>query len=179
MDRRILKSQAAIKKVFVDLMTEMSFDDITIQNISDRANVSRGTFYLHYTDKFDLLDKLIASHIDELQAICKSRADFGLEDALLRWTMYFENNYLFFSTILSSKGAYCFSSHFQEMVKKQLRMEINFAEGINRGMQKDIVYHFLGSAITGLIEWWFINKRPVSSHVLAEQLSTLLKRNLN
>ncbi|WP_089610393.1 TetR/AcrR family transcriptional regulator [Dehalobacterium formicoaceticum] len=178
MDRRIIKSQVAIKKAFIDLMTEMSFDNITIQNISDRANVSRGTFYLHYIDKFDLLDKLIASHLDELQAICKTKADFGLEDALLRWTVYFENNYLFFSTILTSKGAYCFSSHFLEMVKKQLRMEINFDEGINRGVHKDIVYHFLGSAITGLIEWWFINKRPVSSHVLAEQLSTLLERNL-
>ncbi|WP_420832529.1 TetR/AcrR family transcriptional regulator [Paenibacillus periandrae] len=40
-------------------MSEKNFDQITIQDISDRANVSRRTVYLRYMDKFDLLDKLI------------------------------------------------------------------------------------------------------------------------
>jgi AcrR family transcriptional regulator len=53
-DRRILKSQDAIQKAVIELMSEKNFDDITIQYISDRANVSRGTIYLHYTDKFYL-----------------------------------------------------------------------------------------------------------------------------
>ncbi len=39
-DRRIAKSQDAIKKAVIELMTEKNFDDITIQDISDRANVS-------------------------------------------------------------------------------------------------------------------------------------------
>lgn len=55
-DRRITKSQEAIKKALIELMSEKSFDDITIQDIADRANVNRGTIYLHYLDKFDLLD---------------------------------------------------------------------------------------------------------------------------
>jgi len=178
LDRRILKSQEAIKRALFELMTEKSFDDITIRNITDRANVGRGTFYLHYIDKFDLLDKLIACHLDELQTICKTRADFDRQDTLLRLAEYYENNYLFFSTILTSKGASHFSRQFLEMIKNQLRMEINFDEGINSGQQKDIVYHFLASAVTGLFEWWFINKRPVSAHVLVEQVGTLLERNL-
>ncbi len=64
-ERRIAKSQEAIKKALIELMSEKNFDDITIQDISDRANVSRGTIYLHYVDKFDLLDKLIGEHIHE------------------------------------------------------------------------------------------------------------------
>ncbi|MRN54985.1 hypothetical protein GJB61_18560 [Paenibacillus sp. LC-T2] len=39
-------------------MSEKSFDDITIQELSDKENVSRETIYLQYMDKFDLLDKL-------------------------------------------------------------------------------------------------------------------------
>ena len=58
-DRRITKSQEAIKKALIELMSEKSFDDITIQDIADRANVNRGTIYLHYLDKFDLLDKIM------------------------------------------------------------------------------------------------------------------------
>jgi AcrR family transcriptional regulator len=48
-------------------MTEKGFDDITIQDISDRANVNRGTIYLHYTDKYDLLDKMMEEHINKLR----------------------------------------------------------------------------------------------------------------
>lgn len=48
-------------------MSEKNFDDITIQDIADRANVNRRTIYLHYLDKFDLLDKLIEEHIKELK----------------------------------------------------------------------------------------------------------------
>src|SRR4051812_25225829 len=71
-DRRIVKSQEAIKKALIDIMSEKNFDQITIQNISDRANVSRKTIYLHYQDKFDLLDKLIEEHINELREMCES-----------------------------------------------------------------------------------------------------------
>ncbi|MGG4043015.1 TetR/AcrR family transcriptional regulator, partial [Bacillus smithii] len=41
-NRRITKSQEAIKKAVIELMSEKNFDDITIQEIADRANVNRG-----------------------------------------------------------------------------------------------------------------------------------------
>lgn len=56
-------------------MMEKEFDQITIQDISDRADVSRRTIYLHYMDKFDLLDQLIKEHIDDLRRICNSTDD--------------------------------------------------------------------------------------------------------
>ena len=59
LDRRVVKTLDAIKKAILELMNEKNFDDITIQDISDRANVNRSTVYLHYLDKYDLLDKLI------------------------------------------------------------------------------------------------------------------------
>jgi AcrR family transcriptional regulator len=46
-DRRILKTQESLKKAFIELMSEKNFDDITIQEIVDKANVNRGTLYLH------------------------------------------------------------------------------------------------------------------------------------
>lgn len=64
-DRRILKTQESLKKAVIELMAEKNFDDITIQDIADRTNVNRGTIYLHYQNKYDLLDKLIEAHISE------------------------------------------------------------------------------------------------------------------
>lgn len=105
MDRRIRKSQEAMKTAVIELMIEKNFDQITIQDISDRADVSRRTIYLHYTDKFDLLDKLIEEHIDELRELCDSAGnDADYMEAVLLWFKYFESHYLFFSAMLASKG---------------------------------------------------------------------------
>lgn len=94
-DRRILKTQEALKTAVIKLMAEKNFDDITIQDLSDQANVSRGTIYLHYMDKYDLLDKLIENHINELQERCEAAADLDFVTGSLIWTEYFESNYDF------------------------------------------------------------------------------------
>lgn len=58
-DRRILRTKKAINRAFLELFTEKEFDRITINDISVWADVNRGTFYLHYMDKYDLLDQCI------------------------------------------------------------------------------------------------------------------------
>src|ERR1051325_10192877 len=54
-DARVRRSRDALGDALVALMQEKPFDTITVQDVLDRANVSRSTFYLHYSDKDDLL----------------------------------------------------------------------------------------------------------------------------
>lgn len=104
-DRRILKTQESLKKAVIELMAVKNFDDITIQDIADQANVNRGTIYLHYQDKYDLLDKLIESHMNELGEMDEWACKLDWSNGLVPFFEYFEKNYLFFSTMLASKGA--------------------------------------------------------------------------
>lgn len=53
-DRRILRTRDALGDALVALMPERAFDEITVQDVLDRAGVSRSTFYAHYRDKDDL-----------------------------------------------------------------------------------------------------------------------------
>lgn len=175
-DRRILKTQEALKTAVIELMTEKSFDDITIQDLSDRANVSRGTVYLHYMDKYDLLDKLIETHIDELRERCRAAADLDFVTGSVVWTEYFEQNYAFFSTMLASKGAPFFRNRFLELIIDEFQDEVDNTKGKNEGLNKELVVHFVASSYVGVVEWWFTNERPVPHQVLAEQLGTLLER---
>lgn len=175
-DRRILKTQEALKTAIIELMTEKSFDDITIQDLSDKANVSRGTIYLHYMDKYDLLDKLIELHINELRIRCQSVAELDFVTGSIVWTEYFEQNYSFFSTMLASKGAPFFRSRFQAFLFEEFQDEIDVTRGKNKGLNKDLVVQFVASSYVGIVEWWFTNERPVTHQVLAEQLGTLLER---
>jgi AcrR family transcriptional regulator len=122
-DRRILKSQEAIKKAVIELMSEKDFDHITIQDISDRANVSRRTIYLHFMDKFDLLDKLIEEHINKLREICDSESEMDTREGSMSWFEYFESNYLFFSSMLASKGTPSFVADSLSLSLKISRMD--------------------------------------------------------
>ena len=53
-----LEKQKAIKSAFIQLLTEKELEKITIQDITQRADINRGTFYLHYEDKYLLLSSL-------------------------------------------------------------------------------------------------------------------------
>jgi len=56
-DRRTLRTQKLIRKNFCDLLAIKPITEITIQEIADQADINRRTFYLHYTDIYDLLSK--------------------------------------------------------------------------------------------------------------------------
>ncbi|WP_091164480.1 TetR/AcrR family transcriptional regulator [Paenibacillus sp. 1_12] len=177
-DRRILKTKEALKKAVIELMSEKNFDDITIQDLSDRANVSRGTIYLHYLDKFDLLDNLIGEHIDVLREMCRAASELDFTESTLIWTEYFERNYSFFSMMLASKGAPYFRGRFLDLLIEELSNEADVTNGKNEGLNEDLLVRFVASAFVGVVEWWFTNEKPVPHHVLAKQLGALLERNI-
>ena len=57
-DLRIKRTQKSIKNAFYELIVEKGFDHISVKDITERAMISRNTFYLHYNVKFDLLNKI-------------------------------------------------------------------------------------------------------------------------
>lgn len=184
-DRRIIKSQEAIKKALIELMIEKNFDQITIQEISDKADVSRRTVYLHYIDKFDLLDKLIEEHIYELRKLCELAANnTDYFDPVLLWFEYFESHYLFFSTMLANQGGPFFRSRFLEFVLQELKNVEIISEGSSQvlsdgdGDGDDVIIQFLGAAIVGVVEWWFKNGKHFPPHYMAQRVGALLERNL-
>jgi AcrR family transcriptional regulator len=174
-DRRIIKSQEAIKKALIELMSEKKFDQITIQDISDRADVSRKTIYLHYVDKFDLLDKLIEEHINRLREMCETACEMEWKPATLVFFEYFESNYPFFSTMLASKGAPYFRSRFLEFQIEEFKNELRKTNPKNNGVSEEVIVQFVATAYTGIVEWWLTNRMPYSPNGIAEQVGTLLE----
>ncbi len=175
-DRRILKSQEAIKNALIELMAEKSFDKITIKDISDRANVNRGTIYLHYIDKFDLLDKIMEEHILNMANVCESAADMDWVQSTVHCMEYLEENYLFFSTMLASEGARYFRSQFLKFNIQEFRKEVDITKGTNNGQNEEIVVQFVANAYVGIVEWWLKNEMPSPPHVMAEKVGELIER---
>jgi AcrR family transcriptional regulator len=67
-DRRIQRTRQVLQQAFVEVVREKGFAATSIQNITERANLNRGTFYLHFTDKYMLMDVFIREHFQHLLA---------------------------------------------------------------------------------------------------------------
>jgi AcrR family transcriptional regulator len=67
-DRRVQRTRRALQKAFVEVVREKGFTATSIQDIAERANVNRGTFYLHFTDKYMLVDALIREDLQRFLA---------------------------------------------------------------------------------------------------------------
>lgn len=66
MDRRVQRTQQILKQAFIEVVNEKGFPAISIQDITDRANVNRGTFYAHFTDKYTLLEAVICEEMKRI-----------------------------------------------------------------------------------------------------------------
>lgn len=57
-DKRIVKTRAAIKTAFLQLALEKEIGKITVSQITEKAEINRSTFYLHYSDVYTVLQDI-------------------------------------------------------------------------------------------------------------------------
>ena len=62
-DRRVRKTRRQLRECLISLLKEKKVQDITVRELTDMADLNRGTFYLHYKDVFDLLEKTEAEPV--------------------------------------------------------------------------------------------------------------------
>jgi AcrR family transcriptional regulator len=87
-DRRVQRTRQLLHTAMVELIVEKNYDKITVQDIIDRANVGRSTFYAHFMGKDDLLRDGISDLRIDLSQHFETREDTGI---LLRTTEVFRH----------------------------------------------------------------------------------------
>jgi len=72
-DIRIYKTKIAVERALIELLQEHDFKDITIKKICDQALIGRSTFYSHYLDKYDLLEKIVKQYASDFKVEVEHR----------------------------------------------------------------------------------------------------------
>ncbi|WP_042162031.1 TetR/AcrR family transcriptional regulator [Paenibacillus gorillae] len=180
LDRRIIRTKEAINKAFLTLFSEKELEQITINDIADLANVNRGTIYLHYTDKYDLLDKCIEEHIHQLIAFCgehESNAQLSSMVSDLKPVFdYFAENALFFTAIFSNQRASLFRERLLQFVAVNVKEKLD-KQNSQPEIDNELNAQFMASAFTGILEWWIRSKMPHSPEFMANQVRKLYEKN--
>jgi AcrR family transcriptional regulator len=85
-DRRAVRTRRMIRNALSELIEEKGYNNISITDLTARADINRGTFYLHYTDKYDLLEQVENEVIQEIYDEVKSAGSLDVN------SMEFINN---------------------------------------------------------------------------------------
>ena len=170
-DRRVTKSIDAIKGALTNLLEQQDFEEISVMEITRCANVARKTFYLHYTDKYDLLDSVIDEHIEELKYRTELGAGLGHSESEFLWFEYIEKNFIFFSNMLGGNGTEHFRKQFLQLILDDTRVEME--EYIEGERDRELVARFFSHGVLGIIEWWLASDPPEDARAIAERTGLL------
>lgn len=164
LDRRIIRTKSAIRDALIFLINEKGFDAILVSDITDRANINRGTFYLHYQDKFDLLEKTQTEIIENLERIILQANALSISDTtsvesplpvIVSTFEYLKENASLMHALLSLEGGIRFQAQIRKTIEKNLKLE--FLSGLKERNFLVPSHYLISYAIAahfGVIQDW-------------------------
>lgn len=188
-DLRVVRTKKSIRDALVELIEEKGFDAVTVKDITARAQINRGTFYAHYQDKYDLLNKCeeeimltmsqiaeqnITSITTELENGSPASAPFTIAIVMLD---YINENSGFMKAVLGPRGDLSFQTKLKDFMWRTI-----FEKNPNALIKKEnlrVPVHYLvsyiASAHLGLIQQWLNSGRKESPEEIALILTTIME----
>ena len=159
--RRVTETKERIRDAFFELYATKKIERISIREITDRAQLNRGTFYVYYKDIYDLLEKTEDELIEEMMGKIRDPIkmilrDDNLEDFLPSLDFYRRcSKYL--KVLAGPNGDPNFMHKIKRIVKKNLR-ELIQEENMAQNEHLEYVLEYLVSAQLGIISYWMIEE---------------------
>lgn len=174
-DLRIIKSQSAIKKAFFSMLITTGFDNMSVKEITNHAMVSRKTFYLHYLDKFELLEKFVSEQIYELEALCKSKSELGLIEGTIVWFDYIRAHKELYFALFSIQSTNVFRNRLLEFMANEIKRYLN---QIDESARVSIFIKFFSMAVFGIMESYSLDELSLSEKQIGTEVGRLLEHNI-
>ncbi|MFD2368843.1 TetR/AcrR family transcriptional regulator C-terminal domain-containing protein [Brevibacillus sp. GCM10020057] len=162
------KTKQLIQTSFMQILESKPFESITVGDITKKTQINRGTFYLHYKDKFDLLDQMeqqlfedLGNHIDALQSRYSSTHTFEKGQEELAATLFrsIQMHVPTLKIFLGDHGRAGFHIRFRDALSEKVRFNLEKNENFHVKPRVPMEYFlsFITSAFLGLIEQWVRN----------------------
>ncbi len=180
-DRRVLRTRKQLSDALLTLILEKGYDAVTIEEITERANLGRTTFYLHYKDKDELLYKSLEAVFDDLVAQIEPYPveEWSMTGERLSGLAFYhaaENAHLY-KIILSGQGGTSIAQRIREYIAQTaIRIiKTHYADHITQApVPIEVLGNYIASSMMGLITWWLENDQPFSAeemHAFFKQLN--------
>lgn len=170
-DRRVARTRLALRDALLALLAEKGWDELSVQEICDRADVGRSTFYLHYQSKEDLLSEGLNDLRDALLASAAAGRAAASRFAFLPGLLaHMLENRAVFRTVIGRRSGHAVERRFRAMVVQLLVTE---AAREPQGISPEIRARFIAGGWVDLMAWWVDAADAPPIDVLESQLREL------
>lgn len=180
-DRRIERTQMLLRDALLSLVQERRWETITVQDIADRANVNRATFYLHYKDKDDLLlhgmtalyEQLMKSSlpVTRQQLLAGDFSDLLDDEDFVHVLEHAE----FYLAMLGDGGSAAFINGVHHFLASMFRDHalLPLLGDEKPSVPVDFIAAYLAGAEVGVIRWWLASAPAHTPHEMAQMMFSL------
>lgn len=168
-DRRVRRTRLALRDALLSLLPQRGWDDVSVQEICERADVGRSTFYMHYQGK----EQLLADGFEDLENLLRQQAStlrrtqaepFPFVRGLMQHV--YEERKLF-RALIGRGSSQVVQVRFRKLVAKLV--EEGLINHANPGWQRDATASYVAGALVELLSWW-VDARTAQPLEEVEQL---------
>jgi AcrR family transcriptional regulator len=174
-DRRVRRTRRALQNALIDLILEKGYDSVTIEEITDQADLGRTTFYLHFKDKDELfmqaVDTIFEDFIEKHEQRWISKEDTPSQDifsAQLRLDgdllyhifLHARENADLYKVIFRGEGSAKAMQRFEDISKNEFTKRLNNLPGLEYKVPTEVFAVFFSGTIIQLATWWLEKDQP-------------------
>lgn len=179
MDRRKQKTRSAIFQAFNRLLEEKHYNNITVQDILDEANIGRSTFYSHFETKDALLKEVctnIFDHIFTQELPPEALHDFsssnhGLQGKITHLLYHLKDNKGNVLGVLSGESGELFMRYFKEYL---VTMFEQYPECLKEDVPREFALNHLVGSFAEAVKWWIRTRMKMPTEELADNYMKLI-----
>lgn len=182
-DPRILRTRQLIKDAVIELLQEMDIEKISVNRLAERATINRVTFYLHYRDIPDMLEKMADEMVQDIRQVMNrnplnlNSTDEEYWKMLVKMLEHIQEHAKFYKVILTSKQSTVFRDRLLSVITEMISVRLERGESDSNisteNIQKDITIWYGSSALIGTIIAWLRKDMPYTPLFLARQIALL------
>jgi len=178
-DLRVIRTDRRIRETFLQLIDEVGFDAVTIKLLTERAEVNRGTFYHHYADKYELLERMTNEVFEKIEATFEREIPFVLinktEDSpyrrIIPFLIFLYENRTLMRILLSPTSDGMFRKRVRDYMQQILFSGLH--EQGERLVPEDYLIAYLSAAHLGVIESWLSHPNETTPEEIARIIFTI------
>ena len=178
-DRRVRKTRRQLRECLITLLKEKKVQDITVRELTDMADLNRGTFYLHYKDVLDILEKTEAELQEDFnQLVCKHDAvDLKQRPSVIFneiYSLVYDNADLI-EILLGENGDLNFVNRLKQLIREKCLKDWMEVFRSGNAAAFDAFFSFIVSGCIGLVQYWLqtgLKETPEQMAKLTEHIIT-------
>ena len=161
-DRRVQRTHRTLRQSLISLMLERGWDDVSVQDVCEHADVGRSTFYMHFADKEDLLvagfNDLRKAIREQLAATVEPGQPLPFARGMIEHACEHQR---LFKALVGRRSGQVVLARFRTLVLELVREDLNLAAKIPTGVAREVASQFITGGFLGLLTWWIEERQAL------------------